>query len=245
MYTSSSDLWENKDPFDYFDAKPVAYQKHVNMPVFGTTAVNNVEGVQYIVGFPALRNWANTNVVTKTQRLGIVTATTGNAAQLRQVSNYITREEGFSTISGFNMAENATDSTVRFFIGFSTLGIFSNVEANTLLNCAGFCKLTTSNNVNIVHNDNTGTATTIDLGVNFPANTISTDKYLLYWETVPTGIYLKIVRVGTIYSYETILTTDIPATTTALNFGVYVVDSAGPSVSTGADWYGTYIRVLS
>jgi nitrogen fixation protein len=245
MYNSTDTLWENKDPFDYFDAKSVAYQKHINMPMFNNSAANNVEGVQYVVGFGVARNWANTNLVTKTQRLGLVTATAGNVAQLRQLINYISREDGFSTISGFNMAENATDSSVRFFIGFSTLGIFSNVEANTLLNCAGFCKLTTSNNVNIVHNDNTGTATTIDLGANFPANTISTDKYLLYWETVPTGIYLKIVRVGTIYSYETILTTDIPATTTALNFGAYVVDSTGPSVSTGADWYGTYIRILS
>lgn len=245
MYNSTDAIWENKDPFDYLDARSVAYQKHINMPIIGNAGVNNVEGVGFAVAGGTARSWVGTNSVTKTQRIGLVVATTGNLAQIRQVNNYITREDGFSIISGFNMAENATDSSVRFFIGLSTLAIFSNVEANTLLNCAGFCKLTTSNNINLVYNDNTGTATTLDLGSNFPANTVSTDKYLIYYDTVPTGIYLKIVRVGTVYFYETILTTDIPATTTALNFGAYIVDSSGANTTTGADWYGTYIRILS
>ena len=230
------------NPFSYFDAKPIIYQKHVNMPVWGSPTVNNVEGVAFAAGNTA-RTWADTNVVTRTQRQGVISVTTGNAAQIRQTITYLSQIDGFNVVSGFNMAENATDTAIRFFIGLSTTTLFGNVEPNTLLNCIGFCRLSTSNNIHLVHNDNTGTGTTLDLGSNFPANTISTDKYLVYWKTVSTGIYIKIERVGTAFTYETIVTSDIPSTTTALNFGAYIVDTSGASVPTGFDWYGTYIQI--
>lgn len=241
MYSGS--VWTNVDPFNYFDAKPLVYQKHVNMPTIAGASINNIEGVALTVGNPLARNWANTNLVTRTQRLGLVVSTTGNAAQIRQTITYFDRQGGFDLITGFNMAENANDA-VRAFIGVTTnTGTFGNTEPNTLLNIVGFCRLSTSNNIHLVHNDNSGTGTTVDLGVNFPGNTISTDKYFVYIKSVPTGIYVKIERVGTTFSYENILTTDIPSLTTALNFGMYVVDVAGPSVATGIDFYGSYIKI--
>lgn len=245
MYNSTDSLWENENPFDYFDAKSVAYQKHINMPIFGNAGINNVEGVSITVGNPLARAFDNTNLVTRTQRLGLVVSTTGNAAQIRQITTYFNRQVGFDIITGFNMAENAND-VVRAFTGIcANTGTFGNTEPNTLLNVVGFCRLSTSNNIHLVYNDNTGIGTTVDLGVNFPGNTISTDKYLVYIKTVPTGIYVKIERVGTAFSYENTLTTDIPSLTTALNFGMYVVDVSGPSTATGIDWHGTYIRILS
>ena len=243
MYISSSDLWENKDPFDYFDAKPVTYQKHVNMPTFASAVVNNIEGVPFTVANASARTWADTNGITRCQRMGLVVSTTGNLASIRQLTTYLSRNGGFNIISAFNMAENATDTAIRFFIGVSTTISFSNIEPNTLLNCAGFCRLSTSNNIHLVHNDSSGTATTVDLGSNFPANTVSTDKYNLIWAVVPTGLYLRIERVGTAFYYETTLTSDIPSASTGLNFGAYIVDTTGASVATGFDWYGTYIRV--
>jgi len=105
----------------------------------------------------------------------------------------------------------------------------------------GICRLSTSNNLHIVYNDNTGIGTTIDLGSNFPANTISTDKYLINIKTVSTGVYLKLDRIGTVFSYETTLTSDIPSVSTGLNFGAYIVDTTGANTTTGFDWYGSYI----
>jgi nitrogen fixation protein len=243
MYTSSSALWENKDPFDYFDARPVVYQKHVNMPTFASATVNNIEGVPFTVANTSARSWADTNNITRGQRIGLVVSATGNVASIRQLVTYLSRNGGFNIVSAFNMAENATDTAIRFFIGVSTTTSFSNIEPNTLLNCAGFCRLSTSNNIHLVHNDSSGTATTVDLGANFPANTVSTDKYNLIWAVVPTGLYLRIERVGTAFYYETTLTSDIPSASTGLNFGAYIVDTTGASVATGFDWYGTYIRV--
>jgi hypothetical protein len=244
MYNSTLGLWDNENPFNYFDARPVTYQKHVNMPTFASATINNIEGVLFVAAGATARNWADTNDVTRTQRLGLVVSTTGNLAQLRQSIVYFSQNQDFNIVSGFNMADNAADTGIRFFFGVSTnTSPFSNVEPNTLLNCAGFCRPSTSNNLHLIHNDNTGTATTLDLGSNFPANTINTDKYRVFWRKVPTGLYLKIERVGTAFSYETTLTSDIPALSTGLNFGAYIVDTSGASVSTGFDWHGTYVII--
>ena len=241
MYNGS--VWSDVDPFDYFDAKPVISQKHVNLPVFGGAGFNNVEGVAFIGAGATARNWADTDLISRSQRVGLVISTTGNLAQIRQSSNYISRNGGFDTITAFNMAENATDTAIRFFIGQNTLTSFSNVEPNTLLNIIGVCRLSTSNNLHLVHNDGTGTATTVDLGADFPANTISSDKYNLRIKTVSNGVYVQLDRVGTPYTYNTIITTDIPSADTGLRFGAYIVDTTGASVATGFDWYGTYTKI--
>jgi hypothetical protein len=47
----------------------------------------------------------------------------------------------------------------------------TNVEPNTNVNVVGVCQLSTSTNLHILHNDGTGTATTFDLGANYPCNT--------------------------------------------------------------------------
>jgi hypothetical protein len=241
MYNGS--VWSDVDPFDYFDAKPVISQKHVNLPVFGGAGFNNVEGVAFIGAGATARNWADTDLISRSQRVGLVVSTTSNLAQIRQASNYISRNGGFDTITAFNMAENATDTAIRFFIGQNILTSFSNVEPNTLLNIIGVCRLSTSNNLHLVHNDGTGTATTVDLGADFPANTISSDKYNLRIKTVSNGVYVQLDRVGTPYTYNTIITTDIPSADTGLRFGAYIVDTTGASVATGFDWYGTYTKI--
>jgi hypothetical protein len=231
--------------FNYFDAKPIVYQKHISVPVWGQSSHNNVEGVTFSIQGPVARSWADTNVVTRTQRLGMNGATTGTVgAQFRQTQQYFSRNGGFSVTSGFNMAENANDTAIRFFMGIrSSIGTYSNVEPDTLINLIGVCRLSTSNNLHLIHNDATGTATTIDLGSDFPANTVSTDKYIFVLETVPTGVYFRLERVGTAFVYETIITSDLPAADLGLVFGGYMVDTAGANTTTGFDWYGTYVRV--
>lgn len=241
MYNGS--VWNDVDPFDYFDAKPLTYQKHVNMPVFGGSAINNIEGVAFVAAGATARSWADTDDISRTQRLGLTVSATGNLAQIRQIQNYISINGGFDITSAFNMAENATDTAIRFYIGLTTLTIFSNVEPDTLTNVVGFCRLSTSDNLHLVYNDASGTATTVDLGVNFPANTESADRYNIRIKTVSTGVYVQIDRVGTSYSYSTIITTDIPTSSTGLRFGAYIVDTTGSSVTTGFDWYGTYVKI--
>jgi hypothetical protein len=55
----------------------------------------------------------------------------------------------------------------------------TNVAPNTQINTVGICKMASSQNLQVVHNDATGTSTLIDLGVNYPANNV-----VDYWYTL-------------------------------------------------------------
>jgi hypothetical protein len=96
----------------------------------------------------------------------------------------------------FEITCNIADS--RFVCGISNqfqLSPPTNVEPNTLINIAGVCKLSTSNNLHFFHNDGTGLATTVDLGVNYPANNVTVYTYLLELEQDGTStISFKLTR---------------------------------------------------
>ena len=80
----------------------------------------------------------------------------------------------------FKFNSNVTDT--RFFCGISNMygaAAPTNVAPNTQINTIGICKMATSQNLQVVHNDATGTATLIDLGVNYPANNV-----VDYWYTL-------------------------------------------------------------
>jgi hypothetical protein len=62
----------------------------------------------------------------------------------------------------------------RFFHGLTKNNQFTaptNVDQTTLTNIVGVCQLSTSTNMHVIHNDASGTATTIDLGADYPCNT--------------------------------------------------------------------------
>jgi hypothetical protein len=99
----------------------------------------------------------------------------------------------------------------------------TNVEPNTIINCVGFCKLSTSGNLHVIHNDNTGTATTIDLGASFPANNSGGNKrYLLGIQIKASSYVLTVIEINTTTNalttniYTTEVSSDIPSRT--LNF---------------------------
>ena len=72
----------------------------------------------------------------------------------------------------FRFQPNIVSTDARYFVGLSNLYQVSNptnVEPTTLTQTIGVAKLSTSANLFIIHNDGTGTATSVDLGVNYPA----------------------------------------------------------------------------
>jgi hypothetical protein len=82
----------------------------------------------------------------------------------------------------------------------------------------------TDANLQIFHNDGSGTATKIDLGANFPANrdagSAMTTMYSfeLYNEAGSTEVMYKLTNNETGNSTEGTITTDLPASTQGLNF---------------------------
>lgn len=99
----------------------------------------------------------------------------------------------------FEITCNISDS--RFVCGLSNqfqLATPTNVEPDTLINIAGVCKLSTSNNLHFFHNDGSGLATTVDLGTNYPANNATAYTYLLELERDGTStLYFKLTRTDT------------------------------------------------
>jgi len=226
--------------FNLKDVLPVIYEKHANVPIFGSASLNNLEGVTFAVTGGTARTFSDTSIYTRRQRLGLVTTTTGNPAQMRQTVAYFNRNSNLLFIIGLGFAENCTNPNVRAFAGVcANLGVFGNTEPTALLNCIGLAKLTTSNNLHVIHNDGSGTATAIDLGATFPTNTVETDFYILIGETNGSNINYTVNRVNTGGVATGTITTDLPSPSTALNLGYYVVQNTGANTNTGIDFFGT------
>ena len=111
---------------------------------------------------------------------------------------------------------NSNVSGQRFFSGISKGNQFAaptNVEPNTLTDIVGVCQLSTSTNMHVVHNDASGTATTIDLGSSYPCNDSQYNYYITIEQTT-TSYIVSVERVtiatGVSISTTNTLTTNIP-----------------------------------
>ena len=111
---------------------------------------------------------------------------------------------------------NSNVSGQRFYCGISKGNQFSaptNVEPSTLTDIVGVCQLSSSTNMHVVHNDASGTATTIDLGSSYPC-TDSQYNYFITIEQTTTSYIVTVERVtistGASISTTNILTTNIP-----------------------------------
>lgn len=133
--------------------------------------------------------------------------------------------------------DNNISNDCRYIVGISKNYQFAfptNNDPSVHTECIYVAKLSTSNNLHIVHNDNTGTATTIDLGVNFPANS-DLYKYRFYLtkrsasdydvqifrRTLSTGVILE----SSIYH----LTTNLPTAGGVLQQILFIINNATPT----------------
>jgi hypothetical protein len=111
--------------------------------------------------------------------------------------------------------QNSSPTSVgmRTFIGLQniTTDIATNIEYNTLLSCIGVGRLSSSNNMHVFHNDDSGTATTIDLGSNFPMEITGEDAiYKVRIFKSDTGeVTVNVKRNLTAFESNTVITTDI------------------------------------
>ena len=122
------------------------------------------------------------------------TATAGTLAWQRGVPFY---HAGKSLM---RFQPNVVSAGARYFVGLSYLYQLSNptnVEPTTLTQTIGVAKLSTSSNLFIIHNNGTGTATSFDLGVNYPA----TSNLYIY--------DIKITSAGSVFTGVTVRRTTI------------------------------------
>lgn len=176
-------------------------------------------------GTTTTRNVATTNLFNSMRRLGYVSTTNaGNSAGLRTTALQFWRGNasdrgGFHFICRFGISDASAVATGRTFVGLtSTTTAIGNVNPSTLLNSIGIGNDDTDTNMQIIYNDGVGTASKINLGASFPANTRSTDMFEVVFFSPPNGsaVYYQVTNLTTGVSTEGTLTTDIPASTQLL-----------------------------
>ena len=129
-------------------------------------------------------------------------------------SGYLGTNFQFEQIRKFRI--NTNNSAQRFFCGISALYNISaptNIEPTNQINSIGVCKIQGSNNLFFMWNDATGVASSLDLGVNFPANSSAyTYKFTIPKNIGVAAINLTLVRIenstGATLTTSTTITSD-------------------------------------
>jgi hypothetical protein len=139
---------------------------------------------------------------------------------------------GFRFIGSYIYSDQSSGGTnwfvpnARQFCGLSSvgtiLGISSTVTVESQVNIIGIGSDAADVNLQIFHNDATGTATKIDLGANFPANKTGAvangEVYTLelYNEIYNSSVNYKVTKVSNGTTATGTITTNLPASTVPL-----------------------------
>jgi hypothetical protein len=174
------------------------------------------------VGTATAANVATTNLYTRMRRLSFVSsATAGSLSSYRIGVAQVQLGDGggnggFYKILRFGCGDAATVSGARQFCGIaSSTSAPTNVEPSTLTNIIGVGHGAADTNLKIFYGGSTAQPP-IDLGVNFPANTLSVDAYELALFS-PSNVF------GTIYYEVTRLNTGNVATGAIAGDGASII----------------------
>ena len=120
----------------------------------------------------------------------------------------------FTSYFMFANEDAATVANARMFCGYYSASSLSNVDPSTLTSLIGVGADSGDTQLQIMHNDNSGLATKIALGANFPANT-NTDFYIVKYEFLTSGsVRITVGNLGNGASVITTVSTNIDAITT-------------------------------
>lgn len=183
--------------------------------------------------------------------VGVVqtTSTAGTSGGIRRNDSInLQLYNGIVTIRDFTV-DSAISNDCRYIVGFSKNYQFafpSNAEPTTFTECILVAKLSTSNNINIIHNDNTGIATSIDLGTSFPANSNLYKYRMILIKESASSYYLQVIRT-TLSTGETLnstlyhLTSDLPTSGSVLQQIMWINNNAS-AVNMKLGDYGLIIK---
>ena len=153
---------------------------------------------------------------------------------------------GFRFVCDFNVSDTAFSATCQQFYGLAGqttdlgYGGVSLVQVSTLTNLIGVGSDAADTNLQIIHNDATGTATKIDLGAGFPANRTAgaamTTVYsvILYNAPASANVIYRVTNNETGAIAQGVITSDLPAASQGLNiFASRAMGSAGGVTNSG------------
>jgi len=158
------------------------------------TSFTAIGGIFAVAGAAVSRVVSIASFFTWFRRLGVSTTNIEGmssglrTARLQYGRGNIAGVGGFHFICRFGISDAAAVATGRLFIGLvTTQAVLGNINPSTFLNCVGIGADDTDTNLHLISNDATATASKIDLGIDFPANTRNTDMFELIMFCPPNG----------------------------------------------------------
>jgi hypothetical protein len=171
---------------------------------------------------------SNTSIQTKKTRLkiGVSTPALNGICGYRSTSAFNIIGTGWKFCVGFGVSDTGFNNGARQFYGMTattaSLGLSSTLTVESLLNIIGVGSDASDTNLQIFHNDGSGTATKIDLGSNFPANrtsgAVATDFFVfeMYNPFDSMNVYYKVTSLENSVTVEGTITTNLPSDTTPI-----------------------------
>ena len=228
-------------------------------PAGNATTVPGVLGFTAYTGLGTgtARNVTTTNMFTRMRRLGYVSVATaasfcGARVPVAQITLGTTiggiPVGGFRKIVRFGISDAATVAGARTFVGIiGSTSAPTNVEPSTLTNVIGMGHGAADTNFKIYFGGSAA-QTPIDLGANFPCNTLSTDVYELALFCAPglTSVGWQVTRINTGNTASGTLTgtvgTQLPAVTTLLSYSTLWRTNNATALAVALDIFSDYIE---
>ncbi len=187
--------------------------------------INTLNNASAIAVAPSSTNFGN-----KFSRLRYYASivSTGRVTSIRSTDLQWFIHGGFRFVSTWRVADTAYGSTCQNFHGLIgttseiAVGGAGLIQVSTLTNCIFVGNDGADANLQVMHNDATGTCTKIDLGANFPANRTAgaamTTMYAveIYNGVRETSVKYRVTNLETGDIAEGTITTNLPATTQGL-----------------------------
>lgn len=154
---------------------------------------------------------------------------------------------GFFFVCRFGIQAVSAATQTRWFVGMSTTAggaLSATTDPTALLSLVGFGANAADTNMRFIQNDATGTATSVDLGANFPAKTTSTYFYeVRMFAAAAAGLNLtwSATRLNDSLYAEGTATTDLPALNALLAAHINIGNGTTAALST-IDFQSLYIE---
>lgn len=203
-----------------------------------TFGVNNINGVGMsgTVSNTSSLSYASTNSFTKIPQMRIGTASANTFGQVRSTSALFQAGAGLKYSGSFGV--HTAGANMRVMVGFYASGFTGANDPSNAINAFFIGKDSADTNLQIMHNDGSGTCTKVDLGSSFPANTSQTDHYYVELTIDLDGASASyyVLRVNTGDTATGSISTNLPTT----NVGMY----AGQWGCTGSTATACYLSFM-
>ena len=212
-----------------------------------STTIDTTAGITLATsGTNTARSVGTTSYATRGIRMGVTASivATGRYSGMRGSALLWYVTGGFLYTGEFNISDTATATGTHNFWGLASstsdlaIGDVANNQPSALTNIIAFANDSGDANLQIIHNDASGTATKTDLGASFPSNRTAgaaiTTIYSCYLYNAPNSsdVIYRIVNKETGAVAQGTLSTNLPASTVGLNFfGVRTMGTSGGGIT--------------